>query len=105
MSEVSRPDNNARFIRPINANGYAIVGLDLTLDINGNLRLIEANGSNQGATSLGHANGDLHRAGHQVEAAMPLINAEDYGAVLVAYADGTGLVAEIMTRLRWYVSI
>lgn len=100
VSQVQRPQGSARFTRPINAGGYAIVGLDLTLGIDGHLRLIEANGSNQGASSFGDAQGDLARARHQVEAARDRLDKAARGIVLIPYAPGTGLLPEIIVRAQ-----
>lgn len=98
MASASRPNRNARFVRKIAVDGHAIIGLDVTLDVEGRLYLIEANGSNMGATSLGDPEGDLRRAEHQIEAALPRLMAESQGSILVAYADNTGLRPEIMAR-------
>ena len=98
MSLVGRPASPARFHRSITADGHAICGLDVTLDIHGHWRIIEVNGSNQGLSSLGDPEGDRGRADHQVEAARHRILATERGAVLVAYAKDTLIVSEIMSR-------
>lgn len=100
MSTVDRPTRNARFHRAIATDGYAICGLDIVLDVHGQLRIIEVNGSNQGLSSMGDPEGDRRGAEHQVEAALPRIHAEHHGAVLIAFAEGTHIVAEIMARRR-----
>lgn len=100
ISQVQRPLGEARFTRRIKTDGHGIVGLDLTLGVDGHLRLIEANGSNQGASSFGAAEGDLARAQHQVEAARKCLEKAAKGAVLIPYAPGTGLLPEIVVRAR-----
>src|SRR5687767_11162243 len=80
-SQVRRPPAGGRVTRPINTEGYAIVGLDLILNINGDLNLIEANGSNQAGSSFGAPDGDLGRAIHQVEAARDRITKAERGVV------------------------
>lgn len=97
-SQIRRPRSGGCISRRIDAGGHAIVGLDLILNINGDLNLIEANGSNQAGSSFGAPDGDLARAVHQVEAARDRISQAQHGVVLIAYARGTGAMPEIVTR-------
>jgi hypothetical protein len=98
MSTVDRPSKPARFRRKIDVDGYAFCAIDAMLDVNGQPRIIEVNGSNAGLTSLGDPEGDRRRAEHQVEAALSRILNETRGAILVCFADNTLIVGEIMAR-------
>ncbi len=100
VSKIGRPENEVRFIRPIDTDGYSIIGLDLTLDTRGNIRLIEANGSNMGATSFGDPNGDLLRARHMAMAIRNRIESLDRGVILLSYAPGTVLIHEHGVRAK-----
>ncbi|TPQ50984.1 hypothetical protein C2U72_10645 [Prosthecomicrobium hirschii] len=97
-SQVQRPQAGGGFTRSINTDGFGIVVLDLILNKNGNLNLIEANGSNAAGSSFGSRDGDLARAMHQAEAARERIKKVERGVVLIAYAAGTGAMPEIITR-------
>ena len=97
-SQVRRPRAGGQITLPIQANGYAIIGLDLIVNRNGDLNLCEANGSNMAASSFGASDGDLGRAAHQVASARERIKAAKRGAVLICYASGTGAIDEIITR-------
>jgi hypothetical protein len=48
MSTVDRPSKPARFRRKIDVDGYAFCAIDAMLDVNGQPRIIEVNGSNAG---------------------------------------------------------
>jgi len=97
-SQVQRPKAGGQISLPIQADGYAIVGLDLIVNVNGDINLCEANGSNMAATSFGAADGDAARAAHQVASARERITAAERGVVLICYATGTGAIDEIITR-------
>lgn len=97
-SQVQRPKAGGNFVRPINTNGHGFTVLDYILNKNGNLNLIEANGSNAAGSSFGSSDGDLARAMHQVEAARERIEKVERGVVLISYANGTGAMPEIITR-------
>jgi hypothetical protein len=97
-SQVERPRSGGQISLPITTDGYAIVGLDLIINVNGHINLCEANGSNMAATSFGAADADVARAVHLVASARERIEAVDRGVVLIGYARGTGAVAEIMAR-------
>ena len=97
-SRVNRAQEGGCVRRRVNTDGHAIVGLDLILNTNGDLNLIEANGSNQAGSSFGAPDGDLARATHQVEAARERIAVAERGVILIAYATGTGAMPEIIAR-------
>lgn len=98
MSKVDRPTQPARFRRQVDVDGHAFCAIDAMLDVNGQPRIIEVNGSNAGLTSLGDPGGDRRRAEHQVEAALPRILNETRGAILVCFAANTLIIGEIMAR-------
>ena len=98
MSTVSRPSQPARFIRPATVDGYAYCAIDAILDVHGQPRIIEVNGSNAGASSLGDPECDRRRAEHQIKAALPRILREPCGAILVCFAESTLILPEISTR-------
>lgn len=97
-SQVGRPQAGGCITLPIEADGYAIIGLDLIIRRDGSLALCEANGSNQAASSFGAPDGDTARAAHQVAAARVRIQGASRGVILIAYARGTGAVAEVISR-------
>lgn len=97
-SQVQRPRAGGQVSLPIRADGFAIVGLDLIVNVNGDINLCEANGSNMAATSFGAADGDAARAAHQVASARDRIQTAGQGVILICYAEGTGAVDEIMVR-------
>ncbi len=97
-STVGRPSQPARFSRRKDVDGHAFCALDIMKDVHGQLRIIEANGSNAASSSLGDPEGDRRRAEHQIEAALPRILTETRGAILVCFAANTHAVGEIMAR-------
>jgi hypothetical protein len=97
-SRVGRPGPAGTVRVPFRADGYAVVGMDLIVNVNGQINLCECNGSNMAATSFGAPDGDVARAEHQVAAAGPRLAALARAVVLIAYAAGTGAIAEIMAR-------
>jgi len=97
-SRVPRPRSGGTISVSIEADGFALIGLDLILTSSGTIVLCECNGSNMAATSFGGADGDTARATHQLEAAVPRLKAATRGVVLIAYAAHTGAIAEIMAR-------
>lgn len=98
MSQAGRPKERSRFYRAKNIDGHAICSIDLALDIHGNWRVIEVNGSNGGLSSLGDPHGDQRRAEHQLEAASQRLAKADRGAVLIAYSADSIILSEIMAR-------
>jgi|GEM_PF-2476671 len=98
MSQAGRPKERSRFYRAKNIDGHAICSIDLALDIHGNWRVIEVNGSNGGLSSLGDPHGDQRRAEHQLEAASQRLAKVDRGAVLIAYSADSIILSEIMAR-------
>ena len=98
MSTVGRPSQLARFIRPARVDGYAYCAIDAILDVDRQPRIIEVNGSNAGASSLGDPEGDRRRAEHQIKAALPRIQSNTRGAILVCFAENTLILSEIYTR-------
>ena len=98
MSTVGRPSQPARFIRPTTVDGYAYCAIDAIMDVHGQPRIIEVNGSNAGASSLGDPEGDRRRAEHQIKAALPRILSETHGAILVCFAESTLILPEIKAR-------
>ncbi len=98
LSELRDPGGHSA-IFATSAREYALVLLDVTLDVRGNLRLIEANGSNAALSSAAeNGEGDHARALHMAATFTARHRAGEPVAVLIGHQAGFHHIPEFYAR-------
>lgn len=87
---------------PVSVGGYGIALLDLTIDDQGRIRLIEANGSNGNMTSIAFGSDD-RRATHMYHCALPKMKETPKGVIVCGLSGSRMHIAEYFSRILHFV--